>query len=222
MIFILAPIPSISQYSYPPSGQISCGTVETEDRIIEGRQASSYQWPWHGAIYRRNITSETFICGMSLISERFTLTAAHCVTENVYTKKLIDRNTLILYFGLISLKDLNERFVQSPKIQQITIYPEYSISGNDIALIKFEKPVTFNEYVRPVCLWEGESDLNRIMDRQGTVVGFGVTENDTFSNELLYANISVVNEDNCLSSYPEFYIKYTSLSTFCAGNIGSK
>uniref|UniRef100_A0A147BXD8 Putative serine protease n=1 Tax=Ixodes ricinus TaxID=34613 RepID=A0A147BXD8_IXORI len=44
-------------------------------RIINGTKAAPKNWPWVVAIYDSN---DTLVCGGSLISEEYVVTAAHC------------------------------------------------------------------------------------------------------------------------------------------------
>lgn len=45
-------------------------------------------------------------------------------------------------------------YEQVIRLDFIALHPEYVDSGfiNDIALLRLEKPVTFSDYVRPICL----------------------------------------------------------------------
>lgn len=76
---------------------ISCGTVvpQSVNLIIRGETAQSAQWPWHGAIYLTKAQSLDYICGMSLVSEKHALTAAHCVIESISTRKVRDPRTMV-------------------------------------------------------------------------------------------------------------------------------
>lgn len=221
---VLVHIPTTTELDVSQNAYISCGTVVPESLklIVWGEQAFHAQWPWHGAIYLTKPTGLEYICGMSLISERHALTAAHCVIESITTRKLRDPRSLILYFGLINRKDFTASHVQRPQASRLIMHPRYTVSENDIAVIKFDKPVKFTDWVRPVCLWEDDIDMRYIVNRTGTVVGFGVTETGKISDELLYANILVVDTPTCIYSHRDFYSKYTSFNTYCAGNLTRK
>lgn len=45
-------------------------------RIVGGFEAIPHSWPWQ--VY---ITDDTFVCGASIIDNRWLITAAHCVQK---------------------------------------------------------------------------------------------------------------------------------------------
>lgn len=58
----------------------NCGRRHVENtvsaRIINGTEAEPGSWPWMVGLYNEN---DTLYCGGVLISDRFVLTAAHCL-----------------------------------------------------------------------------------------------------------------------------------------------
>lgn len=72
--------------------------------------------------------------------------------------------------------------------------------------------------MHPVCLWrENKSDSLDIVDRYGTVVGWGRTETRELSNELRQAELPVVDVFTCLESNPDVFGRFISRTNFCAG-----
>lgn len=51
----------------------------------------------------------------------------------------------------------------------------------------------------------------------GNVVGWGFDETGEVTEELMLARMPVVSEEVCTFSFPEFYSKFTSNQTYCAG-----
>ncbi|XP_053692147.1 uncharacterized protein LOC128740611 [Sabethes cyaneus] len=88
-------------------------------------------------------------CGGSLIWENYVLTAAHCTLDNGQPPD-------VARFGDINIfSDEDDQFAQQLKIVQVIRHPDYkfSLSYNDIALLRLEKNVRLHETVSPACLW---------------------------------------------------------------------
>lgn len=60
---------------------------DEEDRILGGQKTGLSEFPWMALLqYRKNNgRGFTFACGGALISKRYVLTAAHCVTGSINT-----------------------------------------------------------------------------------------------------------------------------------------
>ena len=68
---------------------------EVEQRIVGGREATLYEFPWQVAIKlkRDSLTSAPF-CGGTLLGSKWVITAAHCV----FTERN-DPGSLVIYAG---------------------------------------------------------------------------------------------------------------------------
>lgn len=138
-------------------------------------------WPWHLAIYSVNGDTHIYICGGTLVSQNFVITAAHCVTI-VRTNEPTPNADLKFYLGTSTLK-LTGDGLQEHRPSRIIIHPEYNPTRlfNDIAVIKLDKDVTYTNFVRPICLWEGDNDITKIEQQAGNVL-------DMTRSQILYVN----------------------------------
>ncbi|XP_023310719.1 limulus clotting factor C-like isoform X1 [Anoplophora glabripennis] len=206
------------------SGQIgsklsSCGTVATSPAalISYGQETWPGQWPWHAALYLSRGIQLRYICGGTLISERHIVTAAHCVTTP-QTNRIVNPTNLLIYLGKHKLISFGTE-VQDRGVLDIFIHPEYNhtVYYNDIAVLKLTKPVTITNYVRPCCLWEGDTNLDNVLHQEGTVVGWGFDENRELSDKLMQAKMPIVSTVDCIFSNRDFFSRFTSEKNFCAG-----
>lgn len=111
-----------------------------------------------------------------MISSTFTLTAAHCIQDKDRPEKLPTQNAL-LFIGKHNLIEWNEEGYEKKGAKSIIVHPDWNPAETrydaDIALIEMDSPVRYSKFIRPICLWEGQVDLNLIVGQNGT----GKTEN---------------------------------------------
>jgi len=106
------------------------------------------KYPWQGSLQKYG----SHICGGSLISTQWFLTAAHCVTASASTMTVV-----------VGLHDMKQRFgtPERHSIKQIISHESYGSGAgsypNDIALIQLSSSVSYNEHVQPIAL--AESDI---------------------------------------------------------------
>ncbi|KAK2809021.1 hypothetical protein Q5P01_000593, partial [Channa striata] len=124
-----------------PFNQLHNNTLHfSKHMIVGGQEASPGSWPWQVSLHK----SGTQFCGGSLISDQWVLTAAHCFTSTA---------NLRVYLGRQSQAGPNPNEV-SLTVTQIIRHPKYDslTTDNDICLLKLSSPVTFTNYIQPVCL----------------------------------------------------------------------
>ncbi|CAG2060472.1 unnamed protein product [Timema podura] len=144
-------------------------------------------------------------------------TAGHCVWK-------VSPGTLRVALGKY-YRDFNKQqdFTQIRDVKEIVIQPAYQdLGGNygsDIAVLLMASPIEFSPVVRPLCIdWELDHMSTDLADGNfGTVAGWGVNENDTFSESLRFTELQVVSDKKCLSEQPRDFKKYVTYTSFCAG-----
>ncbi|KAL1401307.1 hypothetical protein pipiens_006716, partial [Culex pipiens pipiens] len=116
------------------------------DLIVNGEEAGEGEFPHQAVLgYASNETGNIggyqFLCGGSLISERFVLTAAHCGPPQV------------VRLGVFDLREIGDGLIFD--VAAFYKHPNYSMNASydDIALVKIARDVSFTSHVRPACLW---------------------------------------------------------------------
>ncbi|XP_034939664.1 uncharacterized protein [Chelonus insularis] len=185
-------------------------------QLPENGRALPGQWPWLAAIFLVELEFR-FQCVGNLITDRHILTAAHCKKSN---NRELHANHFIASLGRYCLDDWKEKSSKNLEIEEFLLHPEYENRGNahaDLALIFLKNKVHFTQTIKPVCLWTGSSDLNKIIGTMGYVIGWGHENNKQNTRELRMTKVPIISQEACLRSNIGFFYS-TSSKTFCAGN----
>lgn len=198
-----------------------CGKVlrnNPNPLVVNGKPTLEGQWPWQIALYHTQVVDSKYICGGTLISHKHVITAAHCVTRKG-SNRPVNKNTLTIYLGKHNLRTSVEG-VQIRLVSQIVVHPHYNASAYkmDASILKLREQVEYTEFVRAACLWpEDQIDLNNVIGKKGSVVGWGFDDTGVATEELTYVEMPVVDTETCIRSYSEFFVKFTSEYSYCAG-----
>ncbi|KAJ8712855.1 hypothetical protein PYW08_008159 [Mythimna loreyi] len=208
----IIPYPSSKPPSSPnPQGSSQCGKVVSSPITKE-------QWPWQIALYQTKNVENKYICGGTLVSARHIITAAHCVTGKS-SKRVVDRHTLTVYLGKRNLRTSVEG-VQISSVKNIIINPDYNATNfsHDVAILELSQPVKYTEWVRPVCLWpKHDTDIKTIVGKEGMLIGWVFKDGSQVLNELNPELTPVVSQETCVQSHSNFFTRFTSEFTYCAG-----
>lgn len=89
------------------------------------------------------------------------------------SKRSINSKNVLVYLGKTSLQKWTGP-EQDAKVGEIIINSEYNPERffGDIAILKLKDTLTRSNFVRPVCLWNFDSDLKLIVNKTGMVPGW--------------------------------------------------
>ncbi|XP_068581892.1 transmembrane protease serine 9-like [Cebidichthys violaceus] len=165
-----------------------CGRPPLNTRIVGGQAAPEGSWPWQVSLHR----SGRHFCGGSLINSEWVLTAAHCFQPP-------STSNLVVYLGRQNQQSSNPNEVQRT-VTRIINHPGYSSStnDNDISLLKLSSPVSFTNYISPVCLAAPGSSFHNGTDSWVTGwgnIGFGVAL--PFPQTLMEVEVPIVGNRQC-------------------------
>nr|XP_019545553.1 serine protease 7-like [Aedes albopictus] len=195
---------------------LQCGIPQiTETELIHmGHSTTAGDWPWHAAVYHRDGPAETCVCGGTLISEQYVLTAAHC-TINPLSRYNLAIRKIFVRLGVYDLHNWNQQSLQQHNIHKIHLPINFTGLDfrNDIAILELDTLARLNNYVQPACVSVADS----LTGQHGTVIGWGVTEKDVISPTLKSAGMPVIDNMDCLASNRNVFGATLDKSIFCAG-----
>uniref|UniRef100_A0A7N9IBL3 Enteropeptidase n=1 Tax=Macaca fascicularis TaxID=9541 RepID=A0A7N9IBL3_MACFA len=157
-----------------------------------------------GSVLRR------LLCGASLVSSDWLVSAAHCV----YGRNL-EPSKWTAILGLHMTSNLNSPQTVSLLIDQIVINPHYNRrrKDNDIAMMHLEFKVNYTDYIQPICLPEE----NQVFPagRNCSIAGWGtVVYQGSTANILQEADVPLLSNEKCQQQMPEYNITENMI---CAG-----
>ncbi|XP_062848129.1 elastase-1-like isoform X2 [Trichomycterus rosablanca] len=207
----LACIGLISAHALP--GQ----AVDNEDqagKVVGGTNAHPNMWKWQASLQfdNWNLGSFAHICGGSLVSADYVMTAAHCILD-LNVKK---------YRVVLGEYDLSkpEGREQVFAVKTIKVHPGWNedlANGNDIALLKLDSSAFDNGYVAIAELPYPEQTLPHGFTCY--VTGWGLLATGGSAPDILQqAPIGVVEHSVCSS--PEWWGSLAKPTMVCAGGDG--
>ncbi|XP_073811936.1 trypsin-1-like [Musca autumnalis] len=163
----------------------TCGAANAIRRIVGGYETQVNQYPWMAMLLFRG----HFYCGASLISDRYVLSAAHCLRS-------FPRPFISVRLMAHNLKDRTVRVIDR-MAAKVVVHPKYSMSNNDndIGLVKLDQAVEMSKVMRPVCLAMSDRSYDNEL---AVITGWGVTtEGGQVSQTLREVKVPILSQMAC-------------------------
>lgn len=206
--------PPVVKTSDPQDGQ--CGVTSAfTNRVVGGSAARKGAYPWMAALGYIEPASPTvlkFFCSGSLISKSYVLTAGHCVSPTLTMVRLGAHDLIKLEPSAVDVKIKNT--IVHDKFDRKTI-------SNDIALLQLSDPVSFTEFIKPICLPEDIKFIQQdFVGNNPFIAGWGTTQfQGDASNVLRDAQVPILDTKACMANYSTVYRPVEVTDTLiCAGS----
>ncbi|XP_003462483.1 ovochymase-2 [Cavia porcellus] len=178
-------------------------------RIVGGDQAEKGSYPWQVSLKKR----KKHICGGTIISPQWVITAAHCVAKRSIT------SILNVTAGEHDLSQ-TEPGEQILNIKTIIIHPQFSIKKPmeyDIALLKMAGTFQFGQFVGPICLPEPRERFEAGFIC--TTTGWGrLAEGGIFPKVLQEVNLPILTQKECAAALLTLKKPFKGKTFLCTGS----
>ncbi|XP_037988102.1 acrosin-like [Motacilla alba alba] len=179
-------------------------------RVVGGMGAAEAEWPWMVSIQHPWIPGLGHLCGGSLISADWVLTAAHCFD---------DISNASLVYVVIGATQFTQpgpgAAVRS--VKQVVIHQYYSHIdfSYDIALMQLDHPVKCSSYIQLACVADPTLRVSELINCW--IAGWGATtaRSQDSADRLQQAKVQLIDVQLCNSS--DWYAGDIHTHNLCAG-----
>ncbi|XP_071525421.1 uncharacterized protein [Panulirus ornatus] len=185
----------------PPSGTSDRVRRDhsSNSRIVGGNDSAPDVWTFLVGIKRNGV----FICGGSIITADWVLSAGHCFVR--FRKMFYEVQAGMLRRGSWS------PFEQTTLVSHVIRHEDFEVTHlfHDLVLLKLQTPLQLNRWVRPVCL---ATQMDLKMGTMCTVAGWGnVLEDGDLADSLQEVQLPTL--DTCTRDF----MLVTDEQVLCAG-----
>merc|ERR1711988_304774 len=191
----------------------SCGNTPIRPNlngfIVGGVEARPNSLPWQ---IRLGFTEGRYSytnCGGSIVSERYVITAAHCIDQT-------QNYNYFVIVGMHNRRSWSEEYKKQVNVRRVIVHGGWNdkriSAGNDIAILELSEPLTFNKGVQPICLPSSKQTYSE--NDRFVVSGWGtLREGGSSPDTLQQLVVPYIKESTCLRVT---YMR-SMLGQMCAG-----
>jgi Trypsin len=199
----------------------SCGVMDSTD-LSGSPFTTREQFPWMASIYYKDKglwTSGVLVSSKHVLSNIGTVayigeSVTHFIPDGLYRYKI--------YLGTVRHNDASMQGAYIAKPTSIVVNPaaryvygQVSVEVAKFVVITLEQPVTFNQYIKPVCLWPYGSDLNLIADAPLYTAGYRRNRAGNHLPDKKHARVKLNKQSVCNTKLPYLPLLFKSVKTIC-------
>ncbi|XP_063244368.1 trypsin 3A1-like [Bacillus rossius redtenbacheri] len=191
-----------------PQGAQTGRKYELDGRIVGGSETTIQKYPFAVTLWRSDLEyyPEWNMCGASIISSQWVLTAGHCTTGR-------DAKALFIRAG-----STNKNNGTKYEVEKFVVHPKFfehqdGSADFDISVIKLKTPVQFSRSVKAASLPSASTVVST--GTMLTVIGWGSTHELGGTVDVLReVSVPVVSTEECTADYGK---DINNATMICAG-----
>ncbi|XP_025153740.1 modular serine protease isoform X2 [Harpegnathos saltator] len=205
-----------------------CGKLISQDQklTVNGVETKVGLFPWHVVIYEKD-NADTYkqICGGTIITSKFVISAAHCFYDDNEDKPYNVSKYAVGAGKQHRAWDADEQYSQKSLVKDIMYRNRYSgkrtLLAEDIAVVKLVTSFVLNMLVWPICIdWRNMYEAKQLqVGQSGKIVSLGRDITGKPIENLYEAAMPYVQYQKCRDNVPVEFRRYITLDKFCAGYI---
>ncbi|XP_028982631.1 chymotrypsinogen A [Diachasma alloeum] len=161
--------------------------------IVDGHYAKPGQFPWMAMVHQLLTNAHHIICGGSIISERWVLTAGHCIVK--------DPQKYLVVFGDIDSRNIVGANYQGPGTSMITrksvLHPQYKEYEIDIGLLYMPREIHFGRNIQQIALAGRSYQGHSLVGKTALIAGWGYTGSKDSVPKLKWGELSIISNEEC-------------------------
>ncbi|KAK9869230.1 hypothetical protein WA026_002981 [Henosepilachna vigintioctopunctata] len=172
------------------------------------------KYPWLARIGFGTLIKGKFIflCGGTLITKDFVLTASHCFREA--------NTNIVVRLGethsSCTKSPCDDPVIQDFEVKKLIMHKQFDTTNGfaDIALLHLKTPAKLNKWVRTICL---SKQIKSTIGDDGITAGWGFEDSKTRERPegLKELTMKIVHADACLKYFPK--LNFQSYNYICIG-----
>ncbi|KAJ8711033.1 hypothetical protein PYW07_008275 [Mythimna separata] len=197
LIFVLTILQVSARYKSvePDINPDPAEVSSSSSRIVSGWEAKPGQHPHHAAFRLMHFNGGVRVCGGSIISKEWIVTAAHCTNDCVVA---------VIRIGVVSINDNNPEniFETTEWYNHPNFNPSIVGQLHATALVKLQRPLVYTSLVKPIRL-QSSADAYRDYDgEQVYASGHGRTSTGGPNSDVLrWVYLRAISNSECRNTY---------------------